>query len=46
MMSGNTEEAQDLTQDAFVKAYTALPKMPADLKVKPWLYRIATQRLH
>ena len=22
MMSGNTEEAQDLTQDAFVKAYT------------------------
>ena len=42
MMSGNTEEAQDLTQDAFVKAYTALPKMPADLKVKPWLYRIAT----
>lgn len=42
MMSGDREEARDLTQDSFVKAYMALPRMPADLKVKPWLYRIAT----
>ncbi|MGZ3674871.1 MAG: RNA polymerase sigma factor, partial [Ktedonobacterales bacterium] len=39
---GNREQADDLTQDTFVKAYKALPKMDASLKLSAWLYRIAT----
>ena len=42
MMGGAVEDARDLTQETFIKAFTALPKMPPDLKTKPWLYRIAT----
>lgn len=34
--------AEDLTQDAFIKAYKALPSTRPDLAFKPWLYRIAT----
>ena len=39
---GDREQADDLTQDTFVKAFRALPKMDATLKVSAWLYRIAT----
>ena len=39
---GNREQADDLTQDTFMKAYKALPKMDASLKLSAWLYRIAT----
>ena len=39
---GDREQADDLTQDVFLKAFRALPKMDASLKVSPWLYRIAT----
>lgn len=41
-LMGNEEDARDLTQEAFIKAYVALPKAPPDLKVRPWLYKIAT----
>jgi len=34
--------AEDLTQDAFIKAYNALPRTQPDLAFKAWLYRIAT----
>jgi len=34
-------QAEDLTQDVFVRVWRALPRMSADLKVSPWLYRIA-----
>jgi RNA polymerase sigma-70 factor (ECF subfamily) len=34
--------AEDLTQDAFIKAFNALPSTRPDLAFKPWLYRIAT----
>src|SRR5579875_2352667 len=40
-MVGNPEQAQDLTQDTFVKAYKALPGA-RDLTLPAWLYRIAT----
>jgi RNA polymerase sigma-70 factor (ECF subfamily) len=40
-MVGNAEQAQDLTQDTFVKAYKALPATH-DLVLPAWLYRIAT----
>ena len=37
----DSTQAEDLTQDVFVRVWGALPRMPADLKVSPWLYRIA-----
>jgi RNA polymerase sigma-70 factor (ECF subfamily) len=40
-MVGNPEQAQDLTQDTFVKAYRALPNVK-ELILPAWLYRIAT----
>jgi len=39
---GNREQADDLTQDTFLKAFKALPKMDGNLKLSAWLYRIAT----
>jgi len=39
---GSSEEANDLTQDTFLKAYRALPRTSADLNLPAWLYRIAT----
>ena len=34
-------EAQDITQDAFIRAYRALPNFRGDAQFYPWLYRIA-----
>jgi RNA polymerase sigma-70 factor (ECF subfamily) len=39
---GDQKQAEDLAQDAFVKAYRALGRLPADANVRAWLYRIAT----
>jgi RNA polymerase sigma-70 factor (ECF subfamily) len=41
-LMGNSEDAYDLTQETFLRAYAALPKIKGELKVGPWLYRIAT----
>lgn len=41
-MVGDRALAEDLTQDAFVKAYRALPGTRPDLAFKAWIYRIAT----
>jgi len=41
-MMGNAEDASDLTQDTFVKAYMALPRTSPDLNVSAWLHRIAS----
>lgn len=41
-LMGNAEDAFDLTQDTFLKAYQALPRTSYDLRVGAWLYRIAT----
>ncbi len=38
---GDIEQAQDLTQDTFLKAYKALPRTP-DRAPPIWLYRLAT----
>ena len=37
---GNREDARDLSQDAFVKAYQARERFDADRPFYPWLYRI------
>lgn len=41
-LMGNSEDAYDLTQDTFVKAYTALPRTSPDLNLSAWLHRIAS----
>jgi RNA polymerase sigma-70 factor (ECF subfamily) len=39
---GDQKQAEDLTQDTFVKAYRALGRLPTDANERAWLYRIAT----
>jgi len=39
---GDSEEAKDLAQEAFLRAYRALTTFQADKPFAPWLYRIAT----
>lgn len=42
-MTGDADEAQDLTQDSFVKAYRALRRGDVPLNPAAWLYRIASR---
>ena len=39
-MTGNTEDAEDLTQEAFIKAITSLSKFEGKSNFRTWLYRI------
>ena len=39
--TGNREDALDLTQDVFLKAYQNLRKLDNQERFAPWLYRIA-----
>src|SRR5919199_6162972 len=39
---GDRDLALDLTQDTFVRAYTALGATRPGLALRPWLFRIAT----
>lgn len=41
-MTGNRYEAEDLAQDAFVRAYIALPSYNPEYKFSTWLFKIAT----
>ena len=41
-LTGSREVSQDLAQDSFLSAYQAIIKNGADITVKPWLFRIAT----
>src|SRR5205085_4707880 len=41
-MMGNAEDANDLTQDTFVKAYMALPRAQSEMNLSAWLHRIAS----
>jgi len=40
-MTGNLHDAEDLTQEIFIKAFKGLPKFRGDAKLSSWLYRIA-----
>lgn len=40
-MTGNRQDAEDLSQEVFLKAYHALKKFRGDAKLSSWLYRIA-----
>ena len=41
-MTGNSEDAADMTQEAFIKAYNALQSFRGDSKFSVWLYRIVS----
>ncbi len=41
-MCGNAEDAADMTQETFIKAYNSLSSFRGDSKFSVWLYRIAT----
>lgn len=40
-LTGNHEDALDIVQDAFLKAYRSLEKFKGEAKIYTWLYRIA-----
>jgi RNA polymerase sigma-70 factor (ECF subfamily) len=41
-MVGDGEQAEELAQDVFLRAFRALPRLPGDANHRAWLYRIAT----
>lgn len=43
-MCSNREDAEDLTQDVFVKAFEALPRFRGKSSFYTWLYRIAVNK--
>ncbi len=40
-LTGDGDEAQDLAQEALVRAYTALPRFRQGERFSPWVYKIA-----
>jgi RNA polymerase sigma-70 factor (ECF subfamily) len=43
-MTGNCEDAEDVVQDVFFKAWKALPRFKGNSSFFTWLYRIAMNR--
>jgi RNA polymerase sigma-70 factor (ECF subfamily) len=41
-LAGNREDAKDVTQEAFVRAFRKLDRFDPDRPFAPWLYRLAT----
>lgn len=41
-MTGNAEDAADMSQEAFIKAYNSLSNFRGDSKFSVWLYRIVS----
>lgn len=41
-MTGNPEDAQDMSQEAFIKAFNSLASFRGDSKLPVWLYRIVS----
>jgi len=40
-MTGNADDAADVLQDTFLRAFRAFPKLPENANHRAWLYRIA-----
>jgi RNA polymerase sigma-70 factor (ECF subfamily) len=40
-LCGNKDDAADLTQDTFIKAYNNLNRFNINMDFRPWIYRIA-----
>lgn len=45
-MVGNSEDAQDIAQEAFVRVYQAIPRFRHDAAFSTWLYRIVANTCH
>ena len=43
---GNSEDAKDVSQDAFVSAYRSLGRFRGGAKFSTWLYRIVVNKCH
>jgi RNA polymerase sigma-70 factor (ECF subfamily) len=41
-MTARSSEAEDLSQETFLRAYRAVPALPEDANVRAWLFAIAT----
>ena len=41
-MTGSPEDAEDMAQESFIKAYNSLPSFRGDSKFSVWLYRIVS----
>jgi RNA polymerase sigma-70 factor (ECF subfamily) len=41
-VSGDREDAADLFQETWLRAYRAYPRLEAEREARPWLYAIAT----
>jgi RNA polymerase sigma-70 factor (ECF subfamily) len=39
-LTGNEEDARDVVQDAFLRAYRGLPRFRGDARFSTWMYRI------
>jgi RNA polymerase sigma-70 factor (ECF subfamily) len=46
LVGGDEAAAEDVTQDAFVKAYRALGRFREDSKLETWFYRILVRQAH
>ena len=44
MIGGDSSAAEDVTQDALVRAYRALPRFRQDAKLETWFYRILVRQ--
>jgi RNA polymerase sigma-70 factor, ECF subfamily len=40
-MTGNADDASDLLQETFLRAFQAFPRLPAEANHRAWLYKIA-----
>ncbi len=45
-LTGRPEDAMDLSQEAFLKAYQSIRKLDDPARFGPWLYRIAHNEAH
>lgn len=46
LMLGDADEAADVAQDAFIRAFHALPRFDATRPLRPWLLQIAKNLAH
>lgn len=46
LITGVADDAEDAAQEAFVKAYRALPRFMSGLPLRPWLLQIVANEAH
>jgi len=46
LLLGEPDEAEDITQETFLRAYKALKRFDMDRPLRPWLLRIASNLVH